>query len=181
MADNYLEKKMEEYKARPWSSSGSKSHKMATTLNKLLAKNRQYCIYDNIVVVREEHLRNISDVCSKIDFVGSIKQEDFVFEYIMLDEPLSESKFADNHPSVASVSKSFATTNSKALIAIRYMKECENLQRLYLNLGILMQSMLLRATEMGLNGHCIYLEEKKLLSDERLMAVLAFGKGVQEI
>lgn len=198
MADNYLEKKMEEFKSRPWSASGNKTHKPTTTLNKLLIKNRQYEKFDNNVIVREEHLKKITDVCSKIDFIGGTKPEEFTFKHIVPVNPADEEMSVTdaNMPKMELWENSIcggckekaapcinSATNARAFIIIEYKACIENSVNeniLFLNLGILMQSMHLRATEMGLNGQCIYLAQSPSSADP-LMAVVAVGKGMQSV
>ena len=187
MADNYLEKKMEEYKARPWSTSGSKNHKTATTLSRLLVKNRKYDKFDNTVIVREEHLKSIAGVIDKIELFGNLSAEDFLVETLILEKSLSN-KIENNmnHPIILGVNlQQSEQLNARAFITVKYntnkaklldpnncattdctttdyaTTDCTTTDyaTIYFNLGIIAQSMLLRATEMGLNGNCIYFNE----------------------
>ena len=57
MADNYLEKKMEDYQAQP-----AVRRRATASLARLLRANRSYRGYDNSFVVREDQLRRIIDV-----------------------------------------------------------------------------------------------------------------------
>ena len=187
MADNYLEKKMEEYKARPWSTSGSKNHKTATTLSRLLVKNRKYDKFDNTVIVREEHLKSIAGVIDKIELFGNLSAEDFLVETLILEKSLSN-KIENNmnHPIVLGVnlqqSEQSEQLNARAFITVKYntnqaklldpnncaTTDCTTTDyaTIYFNLGIIAQSMLLRATEMGLNGNCIYFNETTWQTEE---------------
>ena len=193
MAANYLEKKMEEYKSRPWSTSGSKNHKTATTLSRLLVKNRKYDKFDNTVIVREEHLKSIAGVIDKIELFGNLSAEDFLVETLILEKSLSN-KIENNmnHPIILGVnlqqseqSEQSEQLNARAFITVKYntnkaklldpnncattdctttdyaTTDCTTTDyaTIYFNLGIIAQSMLLRATEMGLNGNCIYFNE----------------------
>ncbi len=148
MADNYLEKKMEEFRNRPMTSGSNR--KAVTPLNKLLTRNRSYSHFDSKVIVRMEHLKSITGVCGKIEFLGGMTPEDFSFEY----------KFDDD----------------TAQIIIKTNSYIANIA--YINLGILLQSMLLRATEMGLNGNCIQIEEKGDSSAREIEAAIIIGKGI---
>ena len=56
MADNYLENKMEEYRAR------TAPRKPAMTLGRLLARNRSCRGYDAGFIVREDQLRTLIEV-----------------------------------------------------------------------------------------------------------------------
>ena len=185
MADNYLEKKMEEYKARPWSTSGSKNHKTATTLSRLLVKNRKYDKFDNTVIVREEHLKSIAGVIDKIELFGNLSAEDFLVETLILEKSLSN-KIENNmnHPIILGVnlqqseqSEQSEQLNARAFITVKYNTNQAKLldpnncattdyATIYFNLGIIAQSMLLRATEMGLNGNCIYFNETTWQTEE---------------
>lgn len=182
MADNYLEKKMEEYKARPWSTSGSKNHKTATTLSRLLVKNRKYDKFDNTVIVREEHLKSIAGVIDKIELFGNLSAEDFLVETLILEKSLSN-KIENNmnHPIILGVnlqqSEQSEQLNARAFITVKYNTNQAKLldpnncattdyATIYFNLGIIAQSMLLRATEMGLNGNCINFNETTWQTEE---------------
>lgn len=206
MADNYLEKKMEEYKARPWTTSGGKSHKTATTLNRLLVKNRKYDKFDNTVIVREEHLKSIAEVLNKIELIGNIRAEDFLIETLIYEKPLSNNyENTVNHPIIlgdnleqseqskqSEHSKQSEQSNARAFIIVNYNTnqnkfiEPNDCATICFNLGIIAQSLLLRATEMGLNGNCIYFNE--LLRDNEQVNIKLteeklnqLGKNSQEI
>ena len=60
MADNYLEKKMEEFKAMPGKGVASRSFKGNATLSKLVEKNIQYKEFNNKIIVRESHLNELA-------------------------------------------------------------------------------------------------------------------------
>ena len=152
---------MEEFKSKPWSSSKTGS-KPATTLSKLFTKNRAYTQFDSKVAVREEHLKKITDVASKIDYPGSgLKmatqesqtwQSNFTFEY----------QLNVQHPG----------TDANAHIIIRPAEQGSAPLQL-IDLGVLIQSMLLRATEMGLNGTC-HINTTATTTE----AIISIGKGL---
>ena len=155
MADNYLEKKMEEFRQRASRTSNTANRKPATTLNKLLVKNRCYTHFDNKVVVRESHLRSIAEVCNKIEFLGGMVSDDFMFDYIIDSDSNTES------------------TSAKAFISVKASLEKEFC---HINLGMLIQSIALRATEMGLNCSFLNCEE----SSNKIMEVkMTVGKGIR--
>ena len=58
MADNYLEKKMEDYRA------SQPTKRRTATLRRLLQHNRSYRGYDNSFVVRQDQLRRIIEVAT---------------------------------------------------------------------------------------------------------------------
>ena len=64
MADDYLGRKMEEYLAR--SASGQASRRPLVTLSRLLLKNRSHRGYDPRFIVREDQLRRIIGVNTRI-------------------------------------------------------------------------------------------------------------------
>ena len=67
MADNYLGRKMEEYRAR---AAAPAAPRPQATLRRLLAKNRSYRGYDPRFHVREDQLRSIIEVRSEERRVG---------------------------------------------------------------------------------------------------------------
>ena len=64
MADNYIGNKMEEYMARK--AAGTPSRKPQATLSRLLLKNRSHRGYDASFRVREDQLRRIIEVNTRI-------------------------------------------------------------------------------------------------------------------
>lgn len=61
MADNYLERRMEDYRAQP-----ATPQRRAATLERLLTRNRSVRGYDARFVVRADQLRRIAAVCARI-------------------------------------------------------------------------------------------------------------------
>lgn len=171
MADNYLEKKMEEFRNKPMSSNNNK--KVGTTLGKLLSRNRSYSQFDSKVIVRMEHLKSITEVCSKIEFLGDIKPEDFSFEY---------STPSNNQTENAQI---IVKINNQKILNEGELKEVlfnkaqygGKINLIYINLGILLQSLLLRATEMGLNGYCQKIIEKENSPLKEIEVIITIGKG----
>ena len=64
MADDYLGRKMEEYMARK--ASGQSNRRPLATLGRLLLKNRSHRGYDTGFVVREDQLRRMIEVNTRI-------------------------------------------------------------------------------------------------------------------
>lgn len=64
MADNYLGRKMEEYFARQ--NGGTAARRPVATLGRLLLKNRSHRGYDSSFAVREDQLRRIIAVNTRI-------------------------------------------------------------------------------------------------------------------
>ena len=60
MADNYLEKKFEEYRSK------STGKKTSASLGTLLRRNRSYRGYDKTCIVTQAQLRRIVEVSTKV-------------------------------------------------------------------------------------------------------------------
>lgn len=174
MADNYLEKKMEEFRSRAFNSRNGYSKKSGTTLSKLLAKNRAYTQFDSKVIVRTEHLKSITEVCNKIEFLGGMQSDDFSFEYITDQEHNAQIIVKLRHR--INNLPCNAAEESKG-ISMELASGAGNTNIPYINLGILLQSMLLRATEMGLNGNYKKIIEFNNSSSKEIEMTIEVGKG----
>lgn len=179
MADNYLEKKMEELR----SGCTVKTKKVNPSLTKLLEKNRSYRGYDNSFVVRPDQLRSIVGVNTKIPSarnsqllrfrIVTHKDADKVLPHIRLGGALKELKLP------------FEGTEPRAFIVVCSTTPTPD-HYVYIDLGISSQSMLLRAVEMGLGGICIgafdhqAVKESLALPYEPLL-VIAIGKPNEQI
>ena len=80
MADNYLENKMEEYRAR------TAPRKPAMTLGRLLARNRSCRGYDAGFIVREDQLRTLIEVNAAVP--SARNQQVLRFRPVLADEAL---------------------------------------------------------------------------------------------
>ena len=177
MADNYIGKKMEDYMASRSQSSARKT----VTLDKLLRKNRSHRGYDSTYEVRADQLRRIIEVNTKIPsamnqqvlrFRPVLKAEaNKVLPHIRLGGALPELKLplAGSEPNAFIVICSAATG--------RYVD---------IDLGISAQSMLLKATEIGLNGICIAAFDHAAVRDALALdiepvLILAIGRGSEKI
>lgn len=179
MADNYLEKKMEDLRG----GCGVKTKKVNPSLTRLLEKNRSYRGYDNSFVVRPDQLRAIIDVNTKVPSARNSQllrfrpvthlEADKVLPHIRLGGALKELKLP------------FEGTEPRAFIVICSTTPTPD-HYLYIDLGISSQSMLLRAVEMGLGGICIgafdhqAVKEALGLPYEPLL-VVALGKPAEQI
>lgn len=180
MADNYLDKKLEDYKAR--SSVTGVSRKATFSFNNLLAKNRSCRGYDPSFIVRDDQLRSIIDVNTKIASARNAQ--------VLRFRPVNSSEAAKVLPRIRlggalpELSLPLPGTEPNAFIIIcTTVPESKNV---YIDLGISAQSMLLRAVEMGLAGVCIGAFDKETikrefsLSHEPLM-ILAIGRSCEDI
>ena len=146
MADNYLEKRMEDFKAQP-----AARRKSSASLRRLLRANRSYRGYDASFEVREDQLRRIIEVATLcpsarnqqvLRFRPVLKAEaDKVLPHIRLGGALPDLHLP------------FAGTEPNAFVVI--CSTVEESKYVDIDLGIVAQSMLLQAAEIGLGGICI--------------------------
>lgn len=177
MADNYLENKMEEHLA-----SKNVPTKRAASLDSLLLRNRSQRGFDPSIIVRADHLRRIIAVNTRIPsarnqqvlrFRPVLQNEaDKVLPHIRLGGALPEWHL----PLPGTGPQSFIVICS-TVPESRYVD---------IDLGISVQSMLLKAVEMGLNGICIGAFDKEAIrTNLRLpyeaVLILAIGKGNETI
>lgn len=176
MADNYLEKRMEDYRNQP------PAKRRVATLQRLLRANRSYRGYDTSFKVREDQLRSIIEVATLcpsarnqqvLRFRPVLEAEaDVVLQHIRLGGALPELHLP------------FAGTEPRAFVVI--CSTVPDSHYVSVDLGIVAQSMLLRATELGLGGICIgafdhaEIRQKLGLSLEPLL-VLAIGRPKEHI
>ena len=178
MADNYLENRYNEV-------FGSKKtiKKVGQTLDSLLLKNRSTRGYDPDVLITEDVLKKIINVNTKVasarnqqvlrfKMVTKNTGADIVLENIKLGGALPELHLP------------FAGTEPNAFIIIcSTVKENKFID---MDLGISMQSMLLKAVEIGLNGIIIAAFNKEEITKAfnlkyEPLAVLAIGKSKEVI
>lgn len=177
MADNYLEKKMEDYKER-----GSQPSKRSATMRKLLLKNRSCRGYDKRYEVREDQLRRLIEVNTMIPSARNLQALRFrpvtrseahkVLPYIRLGGALPELKLP------------YPGTEPEAFIVVCSAVEPDHY--IYIDLGISAQSMLLQAAEIGLSGIMIGAFDKEQIQQSlelpyRPLLVIALGKGAEQI
>lgn len=179
MADNYLEKKMEDLKA---AGSGTKT-KSHLSLEKLLVRNRSYRGYDNSYVVRPDQLRRIISVATKIPSARNSQLLRFrpvtheeagkVLPHIRLGGALRDLKLP------------FEGMEPRAFVVICAATPTPD-HYVYIDLGIAAQSMLLQAVEIGLGGICIGAFDKQEVKESLALPyepllVVAIGKPKEKI
>ena len=186
MADNYLEKKMEEFKAMPGKGVACRSsNKNTPSLSKLIEKNIQYKEFDNKILVRNSHLQELVALAEYAS--QNTQNQDRT--------PFSSSTHINHEQTVAILTHireynaNWINFNSEQTLPKAFILIGENnlsgqnmRAQDYLEMGMVMQSMLLRATEMGLNGSYSVIENgtalaHKLDLDFNPVAVIAVGKG----
>ena len=177
MADNYLENKFEELRNKP------AAKKPNASLSTLLKKNRSYRGYDPHCIVTEAQLRRIVEVCTKIPS-GRNQQ---ALRFKLLTKASGSARMQGLYKLGAALPElhlPFPGTEPEAFIVI-----CSSVtpdKWVHMDVGIAAQSMLLKATEMGLGGICIgafnriALEETFGLPCEPVL-VLAIGKPAEKI
>ena len=171
---------MEEYLAR--SASGQASRRPLVTLSRLLLKNRSHRGYDPRFIVREDQLRRIIGVNTRIP--SARNQQVLRFRPVLADEApgvLAEIRLGGALPELH---LPLPGTGPNAFIIV-----CSTVPEdryVDIDLGISVQSMLLQAAEIGLNGICIgafdkeRIRQKFHLESEPLL-ILAIGKGIEKI
>lgn len=178
MADNYLEKRMEQYRAHSQSSSGVKSK---DGLVSLLVKNRSTRGYDASYIVRADQLRRIVSVNNKL--ASARNRQPLRFRLVTADEASKVLPFIGMGAGLRDLHLPLSGTEPNAFIVVCSTIEPHN--STYVDLGISAQSMLLQAVEMGLNGLCIMsFDGEALVEALRLpykpLLVIAVGKSAEK-
>ena len=177
MADNYLENKFEEYVNKP------KAKKTAASLGTLLRRNRSYRGYDKSCIVTDAQLHRIAEVCAKIPS-GRNRQ---ALRFKLLAKATGSDKMQGLYKLGAALPElhlPFPGTEPEAFIIICSTEEPD--KWIHMDVGIAAQSMLLKATEMGLGGICIGAFNKKALVETfdllyEPLLLLAIGKPAEKI
>ena len=178
MADGYLENKMAEF-----ASGTGKSRVKHVSLDTLFEKNRSYRGFKKDFVVTHDMLKRIVNVNTKIasgknqqvlrfKLVTKGDDADFVLKNIKLGGMLPELHLP------------YEGTEPEAFIII--CTSAPETKIIDIDLGISMQSMSLKATEMGLNCVMICAFNKVNLVEHfglkhEPLAILAVGKGAEKI
>ncbi|MEG1611963.1 MAG: nitroreductase family protein [Alistipes sp.] len=178
MADDYLGKKMEEFRAR----TTTPSARPLVTISRLLTKNRSYRGYDTQFVVREDQLRRIIEVNTKTP--SARNQQVLRFRPVLSDEAHKILPYIRLGGALPELHLPLPGTEPRAFIII-CATVAEN-RYVDMDLGISAQSMLLQATEIGLNGICIGAFDKERIQQEfglklEPLLILALGKGSEKI
>lgn len=179
MADNYLEKKMEEYRSR---STTPQRQSSAATLNRLLLLNRSHRGYDQHRVVTVEELRRIVSVNTRIP--SARNQQCLRYRLVTREEAhlvLPHIKLGGALPELHLPTEG---TEPQAFIIV--CSTIEENKWVDMDLGISAQSMLLKATEMGLGGICIGAFNAQAITEAFSLPhfpllVIAIGKGAEQI
>lgn len=179
MADNYLEKRMEQYRARSQSSSGVKSK---DGLVSLLVKNRSTRGYDASYIVRADQLRRIVSVNNKL--ASARNRQPLRFRLVTADEASKVMPFIRMGAGLRDLHLPLSGTEPNAFIVVCSTIEPRN--STFVDVGISAQSMLLQAVEMGLNGLCIMDFDSDALVEvlklpHKPLLIIAVGKSAEKI
>ena len=179
MADNYLEKRYEE----TLGANKPKVKRIGHTVDELLLKNRSVRGYKKVYAVSREELERIVGVCCKIP--SARNQQVLRFKLVTkesgADRVLPLIKLGGALPELH---LPFPGTEPEAFIVC-----CSTVPEsplVEVDLGIALQSMLLKAVEMGLNGLIIGAFNREKLREAfdlpyTPLMVLAIGKGDERI
>ena len=179
MADNFLEKRMEQYRSR---SSSLQNTKTKEGLAALLVKNRSTRGYDASYRVRIDQLRRIVAVNTKL--ASARNRQPLRFRLVTADEACKVLPFIRMGAGLKELNLPLEGTEPNAFIIVCSTIEPRN--STFVDLGIAAQSMLLQAVEMGLNGLCIMDFDRQLLVDTLQLPytpllVIAVGKSAEKI
>lgn len=177
MADNYLEYKFEEFQKK------TAGKKPTASLSTLLRRNRSYRGYDKSCVVTEAQLRRIVEVCTKVPS-GRNQQ---VLRFKLLTKTTGSGRMQGLYKlggALPELHLPFPGTEPEAFIILCSSVEPD--KWVHMDVGIAAQSMLLKATEMGLGGICIGAFNRNALVDTFALPcepvlVLAIGKPAEKI
>ena len=178
MADNYLEKRMEQYRSHSSVSSSARKEGLAS----LLVKNRSTRGYDASYIVRADQLRRIVAVNSKVP--SARNRQPLRFRLVTSDEAQKVLPFIRLGAGLKDLQLPLEGTQPNAFIVVCSTIEPRN--STYVDLGISVQSMLLQAVEMGLNGLCMMdFDADRLVGSLQLpyrpLLVVAVGKSAEKI
>ena len=174
MADNYLEKRYEEVFGAGAAKKSPVRHG-TPSLNTLLVKNRTVRRYKQDAQVTAEQLRSIVEVNTKI--ASAMNRQALRYRLVTGDDvpPLREILFRE--PARSEAATAFIVVYT-AITEDRYID---------IDLGISLQSMALKATELGLNclikGNIDWDLIKELFHDtvNEPLAVLCIGRGAESV
>ena len=186
MADNYLEKKMEEHKALPDRKSFKAAKKSRTEgalpLDSLLLRNRSCRGYDSNYIVSKEELLKIVEVNTKI--ASARNQQVLRFRLVYGTEAKEVTKAIKLGGALPELNLPLPGTEPNAYIII--CTEEPKGKWVDIDLGISAQSMLLKAVDLGLNGICIAAFNKEKIcalvngsGQMEPLLILAIGKSIE--
>lgn len=177
MADNYLEKKMENYK-----SAAARPARTRSALFSLIEKNRSTRGYDASFIVRRDQLKRIVAVNTRV--ASARNRQSLRFRLVTADEADKVLPYIKMGAALEGVNLPLPGTEPNAFIVV--CSTAEPRPSTYIDLGISVQSMLLQAVEIGLNGLCIMSFDKQRIIEELALEheplmLLSIGKSAEKI
>ena len=177
MADNYLEKKFEEFREkRPVI---KRNH---LSLDTLLRRNRSYRGYDPSRIVSREELMKMVEATTLVP--SGKNQQALRYRLVTAEESEKVLPLIRLGAALPELHLPFPGTEPRAFLVI-----CSTVPEnpvLDIDLGIAVQSLLLKAVEMGLNGIIIRAFDPAKMQESLGLAftpllVVAIGKGAENI
>ncbi|MBQ6069256.1 MAG: nitroreductase family protein [Bacteroidales bacterium] len=179
MADNYLEKRYEEV----FGAGRTKVKRIGHPLDDLLLRNRSCRGYNKAYVVKRQELERIVGVCSKLPSARNQQ----VLRYKLVTRDTGADIILRNiklGAALPELNLPFPGTEPEAFIIV-----CSTVpenKMVDIDMGIAIQSMLLKAVEMGLNGIVIGAFNKQqvqagLSLPYEPLIIVAIGKGAERI
>ena len=178
MADDYIGRKMEDFRAR----AATPAARPAASLTKLLRRNRSHRGYDAGFKVRPDQLRKIVEVNTLTP--SARNAQSLRFRPVLGDQAAKVTGCIRLGGALPELHLPLPGTEPNAYIIV--CSAAEQSADLFIDLGISAQSMLLKAVELGLNGICIAAFDKEKIADALALPlepllVLAIGKGAERI
>ncbi len=177
MADNYLGRKMEEYEAQKCASVRTRK----VSLMSLLAKNRSTRGFDTSFKVRHDQLLSLVEA---VRLAPSARNQQVLrFRLVTAEEVHLVLPHIGLGGALPELNLPLEGTEPNAFVVICSTKEGRYVD---MDLGIAAQTMLLRATEMGLNGVCIAAFDHETISANLKLPyppqlILAIGRSAEHI
>ena len=152
------------------------------TLSRLLERNRSHRAFDATFRVREDQLRRIIEVATKVP--SARNQQVLRFRPVLADEASKILPHIRLGGALPHLKLPVAGTEPNAFVVICSTVEMSHY--VSVDLGIVAQSMLLQAVEIGLNGICIGAFDAKAVRESLSLKyepclVLAIGRGADTI
>ena len=156
--------------------------KRTMTFAKLVAKNRSYRGYDNSFTVREDQLRRIMEVVPACP--SARNQQVLRLRPVLAAEADKVLPFIRLGGALRDIKLPLPGTEPRAFIVI--CSTAAEDKYVNMDIGIIAQTMLLQATEIGLNGICIgafdhEAVQKSLELPYEPLLIVAIGKGAEKI
>ena len=177
MADNYLGRKMEEYEAQKCASVRTRRVSLAS----LVAKNRSTRGFDTSFKVRKDQLRSLVEVAWLVP--SARNQQVLRYRLVTEDEAHLVLPHIRLGGALPELNLPLPGTEPNAFVVICSEKEGRYVD---MDMGIVAQTMLLRAVEMGLNGVIIAAFDRDKIANALSLSLapqllLAVGRSAEQV